>query len=105
MQYKRLLVMRGSMLVVTFPAGRGWNLATNICPYTISGSFSQNLVKTNISFVTSIPMSVFVRVSVCVKHGFHWTDIFMKYDMSIFRKSVDTTVISLQSDMNNGHCT
>ena len=53
-------MMRGSILVV-------------ICPYTISGSFSQNCLETNISFVTSIRISVFVRVSVCVKYGYHWT--------------------------------
>jgi hypothetical protein len=40
-------------------------------------------------------------MSVMEELGFHWK-IFLKFDLSIFRKTVEKIQIWLQSDKNNG---
>jgi hypothetical protein len=53
---------------------RGGDLATNIGPHKILGSFAQNYTKTTIRFDTSVRISVLACVSASMKSGSHPTD-------------------------------
>ena len=61
------------------------------------GAFAK-LRKATISF-----MSVRPCMSVRMEPGSHWTDFDEIWYLRLFRKSVEKTQVSLQSDNNNGH--
>jgi hypothetical protein len=69
----------------------------------ISGAFAK-LQKAIISFVTSACLSV--RPSVPMEQfGSHWTDFNEIWYLRIFRKSVEKTQVSLETDRNEGQLT
>jgi len=60
--------------------------------------------KSNISFIMSVclPVCLSVRME---QLGYHWTDFYEIWYLSISRKSVDSVQFSLQSDKKIGYCT